>query len=135
MKDVFEKSEFCNDLCIFFSHFMILGGYGETNETLKETFENSKRIENSVFFPYTGMRIYPNTELHQIAIAEGKIDKDNKLLKPEYYISDEVDLSNIKEMGKATGMKWIFPDDEKSNFIEVLRARKRRGPLWEYLRY
>lgn len=134
-KDVLEKSQICNDLCIFFSHFLILGGYGETNETLQETFDNSKKIENSVFFPYTGMRIYPNTEIYDIAIAEGKIHKNDKLLKPEYYISDDVDLSRLKEMGEATGKKWIFPDDEKSDFIEVLRARKRRGPLWEYLRY
>jgi radical SAM superfamily enzyme YgiQ (UPF0313 family) len=134
-KDVLKKSEICNELCIFFSHFLILGGYGETNETLTETFENSKLIDNSVFFPYTGMRIYPNTELYDIAIAEGKISKNDKLLKPAYYVSDNLDLSNLKEKAKATGKKWIFPDEEKSDFYDVLRARKRRGPLWEYLRY
>ncbi len=134
-KDVLEKSEICNDLCIFFSHFLILGGYGETNETLQETFENSKQIEHSVFFPYIGMRIYPGTELYNVALSEGKIKPDDKLLKPVYYISDEVDLENVKEMGLATGKKWIFPGDEKSDFYDVLRARKRRGPLWEYLRY
>jgi len=135
IKDVMEKSEICNELCIFFSHFLIVGGYGETDETLAETFENSKLIDNSVFFPFTGMRIYPNTELYDIAIEEGKISKKDKLLKPEYYISNNVDLSRLKEQAKATGKKWIFPDDKKSDFYDVLRARKRRGPLWEYLRY
>lgn len=135
MKDVLEKSEICNDLCIFFSHFLILGGFGETNETLQETFDNSKQIDHSVYFPFIGMRIYPGTELYDVAVREGKIAPDDKLLKPAYYISDEVNLEHVKEMGRATGKKWIFPGDERSDFYEVLRARKRRGPLWEYLRY
>lgn len=134
-KDILEKSQFSSDLSIFFSHFLILGGFGETNETLQETFENSKQINNSVFFPYVGMRIYPGTKLYDVALQTGKIQPDDKLLKPVYYISDDVDLSNIKDLGKATGKKWVFPDDEKSDFYDVLRARKRRGPLWEYLRY
>jgi radical SAM superfamily enzyme YgiQ (UPF0313 family) len=134
-KDVLEKSEFCNELFIYFSHFLILGGYGETNQTLKETFENSKKIENSVFFPYIGMRIYPNTRLYKIALSEGKIENENNLLRPVYYVSEDVDLSNIKEMAENTGKKWVFADDEKSSFIEILRKRNRRGPLWEYLRY
>lgn len=134
-KDVSEKSQICNELCIFFSHFLILGGVGETNETLQETFENSKQINHSVFFPYVGMRIYPGTKLYEVALDEGKIKQEDKLLEPVYYISDQVNLENVSKMGKATGKKWVFPGDEKSDFYEVLRARKRRGPLWEYLRY
>ncbi len=134
-EDVLEKSQICNELCIFFSHFLILGGIGETNLTLKETFENSKQINHSVFFPYIGMRIYPGTELYEAALRKKKIKPGDRLLEPVYYISDDVNLEGIKEMGQATGKKWVFPGDEKSDFYNVLRARKRRGPLWEYLRY
>ena len=63
VNDVLEKSELCNKLNVHFAHFLILGGYGETEETLDETFENSRKIENTVFFPYIGMRIYPGTYL------------------------------------------------------------------------
>ena len=70
--DILETSDLCNKLDIDFAHFMILGGYGETNETIDETFENSKKINKSIFFPFIGMRIYPGTMLHEIAIQEKK---------------------------------------------------------------
>ena len=73
--------------------FMILGGIGETDDTINETFENSKKIKHTVFFPFVGMRIYPNTILHQKAIEEGVVSKDDDLLEPRYYISKNVDLT------------------------------------------
>ncbi len=61
--DILEASKICNRLKIHCAHFLILGGYGETEDTLNETFENSKKIERTVFFPFVGMRIYPGTKL------------------------------------------------------------------------
>ncbi len=37
LKDVLEKSVLCNKLDIPFAHFLIPGGYGETDETVNET--------------------------------------------------------------------------------------------------
>ena len=133
--DVLEVSQICSDLGIFFAHFLILGGYGETERSLEETFENSKKIPLSVFFPYIGMRIYPHTELLNIAVAEGKIKSENDLLEPVYYISDAVNIDTLKARAMATGKKWIFPDFDDNGMIEKFRLRNKRGPLWEYLRY
>jgi len=135
LADVIEKSNMCNELNIFFAHFLILGGYGETEQTLNETFENSKKIENTVFFPFVGMRLYPGTQLHQIALKEGKVTEKDDLLLPYYYISDQIDVNTLKERALASGKKWIFPDDNRSEFMNILRARNRKGPLWEHLRY
>lgn len=133
--DVLEMSQICSDLGIFFAHFLILGGYGETERSLNETFENSKKIPLSVFFPYIGMRIYPHTELFNIAVAEGKIKSENDLLDPVYYISDAVNLDTLKAKALTTGKKWIFPDFDDNGMIEKFRLRNKCGPLWEYLRY
>jgi radical SAM superfamily enzyme YgiQ (UPF0313 family) len=133
--EVLETSKICADLGIFFAHFLILGGYGETERSLDESFENSKKIPLSVFFPFIGMRIYPNTELFNIAIAEEKISGVIDLLEPAYYISDNINLSSIKERALATGKKWIFPDFDDQGMMEKFRSRKKRGPLWEFLRY
>lgn len=133
--DVLESSRLCYDLGIFYAHFLILGGYGETQETLRETFENSKQIQHSIFFPYLGMRIYPKTELCEIALREGIIDNQDQLIDPIYYISQEIDLSTIESQARATGQKWIFPDDQQNSMIERFRAKGRKGLLWEYLRY
>jgi radical SAM superfamily enzyme YgiQ (UPF0313 family) len=133
VKDILNISSVCNQLKIDFAHFLILGGFGETEKTLSETFENSKRITRSVFFPYIGMRIYPRTRLHKIAIQEKVIDKDNPLLNPVYYVSKNIDLGSIKEKAKKSGKQWIFSDEDLSEIMIRLRKRNKKGPLWEYL--
>ena len=50
----------------------------ELQSVLSRGFENSKRINNSVFFPYVGMRIYPGTKLHDEAVENGWVEKDLK---------------------------------------------------------
>lgn len=134
-KDVVETSRICDELGIFYAHFMILGGYGETEETLNETFEHSKEVGSTVMFPYVGMRIYPYTRLCEIAIQEGIIKDQNELINPTYYVSKDVEVSTFKKRAAATGAKWIFPDDRRMLHMEHFREKKVRGPLWEYLRY
>jgi radical SAM superfamily enzyme YgiQ (UPF0313 family) len=133
VKDVLEKSEICNKLDIPYAHFLILGGYGETDETVNETYENSKLIENSVFFPFVGMRIYPGTKLQEYAIQEGVISKDDNLLEPKYYLSKDVNYDTLKERARNSGKRWVFPDEDNSTIINKLRQRNKKGPLWEYM--
>lgn len=133
VNDVLEKSALCNKLDIDYAHFLILGGYGETDQTVNETFENSKQIENSVFFTYVGMRIYPGTKLQQYAIHEGIINKDDNLLEPKYYLSKEVDYDSLKQRAKQTRRRWVFPDEDTTIITNRLRARNKKGPLWEYM--
>ena len=131
--DIQASSQMCNELGIFYAHFLILGGVGETDETLDETFRNCQALPNTVFFPFIGMRIYPKTELYNIAVSEKVIDSE-PIVKPVYYISKKCDISTIKEKAAQTGRSWVFPDSAKSDAIPKLRARKRVGPLWEHLR-
>ncbi|MBI9053430.1 MAG: radical SAM protein [Bacteroidales bacterium] len=133
VNDVLEKSALCNKLDIPFAHFLITGGYGETDATVDETYENSKLIDNSVFFPFVGMRIYPGTKLQKYAIEEGVIDKNDPLLEPKYYIAKEVNYDTLKERARKTRKRWVFPDEDNSAIINKLRARNKKGPLWEYM--
>lgn len=131
--DILRTSHVCNKLEIDYAHFLILGGYGETMETLSETFKNSSKFGKTVFFPFVGMRIYPNTELYRIALAEGKIKETDDLLIPRYYLADNLDLNKMKSMADNTGKRWVFPDEDSSGIINKLRAKGKKGPLWEYL--
>lgn len=133
IKDVMNISSVCNQLEIDFAHFLILGGYGETEQTLDETFKNSMEISRTVFFPFIGMRIYPGTRLHQIAMDEGIVERNDPLLEPVYYVSKNIDLRSLKEKTAKTGKQWIFPDEDLSPAMVRLRKRNRKGPLWEYL--
>lgn len=133
VKDVLEKSELCNKLDIDFAHFLITGGYGETDATVDETFENSKLIDNSVFFTFIGMRIYPGTKLQEYAIRESVIDKDDNLLEPKYYLSKDVNYETLKERSYKTRKRWVFPDEDTTIMTNKLRERNKKGPLWEYM--
>lgn len=134
-EEVVKSSEVCLDLGIYYAHFLILGGYGETRQTISETMVNSKRLRHTVFFPYIGMRIYPNTRLQQIAISEGIIEATDDLIAPKYYISNDFDVDMTKKMASETGKAWVFPDSPHDEMMDMLRIkRKKKGLLWEYLR-
>ncbi len=132
--DIIQQSELCNKVEVPFAHFLILAGYGETDATIDETFNNSKKIKNTVFFPFVGMRIYPGTKLFDIAVGENIIDKNDLLLEPKYYFSKKVDLDTLKARADKTGRRWVFPDEDSSDIPNRMRKlRNKKGPLWEYL--
>ena len=133
--DIKEQSENSGNLGIYYAHYLILGAYGETNETLNETFAHSQELGLTIYFPYIGMRIYPDTELCRIALNEGLIHSPDELIEPVRYISKEIDKETIRTRALATGQRWVFPDDSHAPMVDLLRKRGRKGLLWEYLRY
>jgi len=132
--EVVRVSDYCNQAGIYFCHFMIIGGYGETEATINESFENSRRIENTVFFPFIGMRIYPGTVLHKIALEKGIVHAADDLLEPVYYIAPGINYDTLKERAEKTGRRWVFPDEDVATAMNRLRNRKRKGSLWHHLK-
>ncbi|MDR2848023.1 MAG: radical SAM protein [Bacteroidales bacterium] len=133
--DILAHSRNCEDLGIFYAHFLILGGYGETEDTLNETFEHSKQLGITVIFPFVGMRIYPETALCDIALKEGVISHRNELINPVYYVSKDINIDTMEARAMATGKKWFFPNNNTAPMSDRFRAKKIKGPLWEYMRY
>lgn len=134
VQDVVDVSAACNKAGIYYSHFMILGGYGETEESINEGFENSKKFQNTVFFPYIGMRIYPGTALYSLALKEGVIAPGNDLLEPVYYLAPGINYKTLKERADRTGRRWVFPDEDVVTFMNRMRKRNRKGSLWHHLK-
>jgi radical SAM superfamily enzyme YgiQ (UPF0313 family) len=134
VQEVIDVSDLCNELGIYFSHFLILGGYGETEETIDEGFENSKRFQNTVFFPYVGMRIYPGTRLQELAIKEGIILPEDDLLEPAYYLAKGINYLTLKKRAIKTGRRFVFPDEDVVTVMNRMRDRQRKGMLWHHLR-
>ncbi|NQV01743.1 MAG: radical SAM protein, partial [Bacteroidia bacterium] len=134
VNEIVEVSDMCNEAGIYFAHFLILGGYGETESSITEGFENSKRITNSVFFPYVGMRIYPGTKLYELAVFDGYIDPADKLIEPTYYLADNIDYGSLKERAGKTGKRWVFTDEDVVTFMNRMRGRNRKGSLWHHLK-
>ncbi|HJP60428.1 MAG TPA: radical SAM protein, partial [Gemmatimonadaceae bacterium] len=72
----------------------LVGGPGETGQTLEETLDFAAwrlRRGDAVYLT-VGLRIYPGTTLHRIAIAEGRVPPTSTLLDPTFYFSDELDF-------------------------------------------
>ncbi len=132
--EVVKISSLCNKVDVYFAHFLITGGYGETEDTVNEGFENSKRFSDTVFFPYIGMRIYPGTKLAKLALKEGVIDPMDNLLEPVYYIAPNIEYSTLKDRAEKTGKRWVFPDEDVTIIMQRMRLRNRKGSLWHHLK-
>jgi radical SAM superfamily enzyme YgiQ (UPF0313 family) len=136
--DVAYSSSLALKAKIHYSHFLILGGPGENEKTLAESFVNSKRIQRTVFFPFIGMRIYPGTSLYDCAVKEGYIGKDTDLLAPKFYISPALTEKKIRAMLddlRQSAPNWIVGDIPEGNqsAADMLRKKGISGPLWEFL--
>ena len=104
--------------------FFLFGGPGENEKTFAETFEfidNYINPEDMVHMS-KGIRVYPGTTLHKIAVKEGIIAKDDKLLEPVYYVSPELGMPKLTAMIKEAAGKRHFcvPSDESTPPKEML---------------
>lgn len=74
-------------------HCIFIGSPGETEATVKESLEWVGRLlddKNVHVFINFGYRIFPGTELAQIAVEKNVINKDTNLAFPHYYIEQSV---------------------------------------------
>lgn len=67
--------------------FLLLGGPGETRETVKESLDFADSLELESMKVTSGIRIYPNTALARIAASEGRIAPADDLLHPAFYMA------------------------------------------------
>ena len=67
--------------------FLLLGGPGETRETVLESLEFADSLHLDAVKVTQGIRIYPHTRLAETALAEGIIDEEDDLLHPTFYMA------------------------------------------------
>jgi radical SAM superfamily enzyme YgiQ (UPF0313 family) len=136
--DVFDSHRLAVDAGLHVAHYLMLGGPGENEATLRETLNRADELEKTVFFVFAGVRIYPRTALYDMAINEGQIEADGNLLEPVFYWSPTLDQAAIMELvhDHAGGrINWVIgagsPQMAKS--LTRMHARGHAGPLWEQL--
>jgi lipid biosynthesis B12-binding/radical SAM protein len=79
------------------SHYFMMGGPGETKETVEEGIANILRLQGAASFVFLGIRILPGTPLAARALREGVISADTDLLQPVYYFSPGVERAWLHE--------------------------------------
>jgi radical SAM superfamily enzyme YgiQ (UPF0313 family) len=121
----------------------ILGGPGETERTAKETLDFIGRyIGDRDFAMVTcGLRIYPGTELEQIARRQGVLDGSEDLLMPAFYFSPEIGRERLLRMIRKAGLSGsgtIFISDLGSRILPLTqRVHTLLGmspPYWRHSR-
>jgi radical SAM superfamily enzyme YgiQ (UPF0313 family) len=136
--DVYQAHEQALAAGLHVAHYFLMGGPGESAMTITETLDNMKNLEKTVLFFFFGIRIYPQTGLYDIALAEGKITPETNLLEPVFYEPDDIDLSTIETLvtdrvGKK--INCVVGSGGSTSAATVARMHERGyvGPLWEYL--
>ena len=71
--------------------FLMLGGPDETKQTVMESLDFAETLKLDSMKLTTGIRIYPNTPLADLARKEGVILSDDNLLMPTFYIRKELE--------------------------------------------
>jgi radical SAM superfamily enzyme YgiQ (UPF0313 family) len=124
--------------------FFILGGPGETRETVDETL---RFIETELNYPrclsilMTGVRVLPGTAMAAFAVREGVVAPGHDYAAPTFYVSPAVEEDWIvarvqRALAKNPGIVYAAEQGiSKSEWLfdAVLRALRFAPPYWRYL--
>ena len=137
-QQVFKIHQAASDAGLYVAHYFLLGGPGETPQTLKETLSGTGHLDNSALFFFCGMRIYPGTTLYDIAVKEGQVVEGRSILEPVFYHSPHIDSEQIVQQVQQEAeerINWVIGagGEETAKIISRLYQRGYCGPMWEYL--
>jgi radical SAM superfamily enzyme YgiQ (UPF0313 family) len=137
--DIAYASECCKTVDLPNAHYIIIGGPGENEATLEETFKLFDRIKPTAVIALIGARIYPNTRLHGMAMEEGVIEGKTDLLRPVFYLSSGIASDTLmRRVSEHAGQRsnWVVPGLNircDSDILAALRKMGKKGPLWDML--
>jgi len=159
-EDLASAVQLCRDNNIKVMFDLLLGGPGETPETVAETINFIKQINPDCAGAPLGVRIYPNTEMARIVQAEGPLETNPNIrrkyagpadfFQPTFYISQTLGLkpANLVRDLIAGDKRFFEPtpdipeescistDHNYNDNTELVEAIKKgaRGAYWDILR-
>ncbi|GJQ59831.1 MAG: B12-binding domain-containing radical SAM protein [Candidatus Scalindua sp.] len=144
-KEVYRTAEVVKQHKVPCLWIFLFGGPGETEETVQETLNFAEKCigERDVALFMIGLRIYPGTELEEIARAEGLLSVSPlEMLEPIFYLSPNVHIEWLREkiqMSIATHMNFLNPRAMGLPFLPVMNYLGYwlgvKPPLWKRTRY
>jgi radical SAM superfamily enzyme YgiQ (UPF0313 family) len=136
VSELTEACLLCKNAGINTCCYLLFGGPGEDRETIKESFAVMEKINPTAVIALSGIRIYPGTELADIAVNEGY--ELGNCLSPRYYIAStsnaDEDIIEIINQLVPRYRNLIYEGGSEEVSIEVLREMRAsgvKGPLWE----
>jgi len=135
---IFEAHRQAKEAGLHIAHYLLPGGPGENCDSLNETLLNIDKLDKSVLFIFSGIRIYPHTELYDIAVKEGQISESQSMLEPVFYQAESITQEEIirRVTGYAKGHTNRIVGAGGNRTGDILSRMYKsgyHGPLWEYL--
>ena len=123
----------------------MLGGPGETHQTVSETLKFAEKVTrpNDAAFFGIGIRVYPGTELESIARNQGLLPHSaDGMLAPVFYLSPDVDAARlIKQVKNSMNdhLNFMSTDSLGFRYLPLIQRLGYRlgvkSPLWRYTRH
>jgi radical SAM superfamily enzyme YgiQ (UPF0313 family) len=139
VRDVAERVEKAGIRTLW---IFLVGGPGENRSTLDETlrFAAWRLRHGDAVYVTVGLRIYPGTTLHRIALDEGVVSSDASLLDPVFYFSPDLRFDSAVECLRsfaADHPRFMFSADSRSRVLPFLTRTasllRLPRPHWQYM--
>jgi len=137
-ENVFKAHAAAVEAGLHVAHYFLFGGPGENFDTVNETLERIEQLGKCALFLFCGMRIYPQTELYDMARHDRQVDDTRNLLEPVFYHSSRIGsgevLARVRQQANGR-LNWLIGDggEPAARILSKMHARGHSGPLWEYL--
>jgi len=152
-EDVARTAEICKRSGLVFMYDLLLGGPGETRDSLKETVEAIKRMSPHRVGASLGVRVYPKTALAKKVLQQGPVEtnpnlhgeKNASFLAPVFYLSAELGDGASRYLEKLIGgdehFMFMGAEVSKTNYnynantvlVNAIRDGY-KGAFWDILR-
>ena len=152
-RDVERTARICHDKGIVFMYDLLLGGPGETRDSLRHTIDTMKRLSPHRVGASLGVRLWPGTALAESVRRQGPLERnpgihgtpDEDLFAPVFFISPELgddpfgylsdviggDRRFLFMSGDTAGRNYNYNDN--TLLADAIRDGY-RGAFWDILR-
>ena len=154
VEEIYRAAEICHSVGLNFIFYLLLGGPGETRETLRESAENLKRMPHHGLETVLGIRILPGTKLAEVIKREGawqqnpnligEVRGNENFLIPIFYLSSALGSEDeareyVFDLFQGDEKLFFVKRGRKGTFIsneDLIQAIKdgERGVFWDILR-
>ena len=155
VEDLEQTARICHRQGIVFMYDLLLGGPGETRQSIKETVDTMKRLSPSRVGAFLGVRIFPQTRLAEMVREQGPMAENPNLygavvgnenfFAPIFYLSSGIGAEAADYLSGLIGddERFFFGSGEASDknynyndntaLVNAIRDGY-RGAFWDILR-
>lgn len=155
VEDLERTACLCRQQGLVFMYDLLLGGPGETRQSLRQTVETMKRLSPHRVGAWLGVRIYPGTALAEMIGRQGPLDQNpnlhgtvagnQNLLAPVFYLSAEMGAEADHYLAELVAgderffvssrdaQRQSYNYNDNTVLAEAIRAGY-RGAFWDILR-